>query len=241
MRVILDFFMVYNHQLNMLIDLYFVMTEPATTSNTPSKPTRRTQERTEIARANLMNAATPMFAEQGFDAVSVRDIEIAANVKRGMLAYHFGDKDSLWKAVADACFELLNTELSQRFAIYKDLSAKEGLALIIRFHVRFYDRHPELSRLMSQEARQDSWRIRYLVDKHLKPSVATLKGYVTETLPLTEQEFVHWYYIMVCGGATIFSFAPECKLLFGIDPHEENVVNAHAEIMVSMLLGFSNK
>ncbi len=213
------------------------MTDSTAPTKAPTKRTRRTQERTEIARANLMQAATPMFAEQGFDAVSVRDIEIAADVKRGMLAYHFGDKESLWKAVADACFELLNTELGQRFELFKDLSPRERLALVIRFHVRFYDKHPELSRLMSQEARQDSWRIRYLVEKHLKPSLVTLKENVNETLKLSEREFMHWYYIMPSGSATMFSFAPECQLLFDVDPHEESVVEAHAEMMVTMLLG----
>jgi hypothetical protein len=42
---------------------------------------------------------------------------------------------------------------------------------------------------------------------------------------------------MVSGSATIFSFAPECKLLFGEDPRQESTVETHAEMMVSMLLG----
>jgi len=202
-----------------------------------TKPTRRTQERTEIARANLINAATPMFAEQGFDGISVRNIELAANVKRGMLAYHFGDKENLWKTVADTCFERLSTELNHRFELFKDLSERERLALMIRFHVRFYAQHPELSRLMSQEARQDGWRIEYLVDKHLKPGVDALKKHVVATLDLNDREFAHWYYIMVSASATMFSFAPECERLFGFDPHEESVVDTHAEMMVNTLLG----
>jgi len=213
------------------------MTSSPTAAAPPTKRARRTQERTEVARSNLIQAATPLFAEQGFDAISVREIEITADVKRGMLAYHFGDKESLWKEVANTCFEKLNTELNHRFELFKDVSSRERLALIIRFHVRFYDQHPELSRLMSQEARQDSWRIRYLVEHHLKPNVQALKDNVTETLTLSEREFVHWYYIMVSGSATIFSFAPECQLLFGVDPHEEGVVEAHAKMMVAMLLG----
>ena len=214
------------------------MTEPtALPASTPAKRTRRTQERTEIARASLVNAATPLFAEQGFDAVSVRDIEIAAQVRRGMLAYHFGDKESLWKTVADVNFEHLTTEIGHRFEILKDLSERERLAVIIRFHVRYYAKHPELSRLMSQEARQDTWRIHYLVEKHLRPSILRLKDHVTGTLQLSGNEFAHWYYIMVSASATIFSFAPECELLFGFDPHAESVVDAHAQMMVTMLLG----
>ncbi|MFQ3223140.1 MAG: AcrR family transcriptional regulator, partial [Porticoccaceae bacterium] len=74
------------------------------------KRIRRVQERTEVARASLIRAGVPLFAEKGFDAVSVRDIEIAAEVKRGMMAYHFGDKETFWKAVADFTFEQIDAQ-----------------------------------------------------------------------------------------------------------------------------------
>jgi AcrR family transcriptional regulator len=201
------------------------------------KRSRRTQERTEITRAKLIEAATAMFSEQGYGGVSVRDIENAAEVQRGLLVYHFGDKEGLWKAVADATFELLREEYDERLTILKDLSERERLAFVIRFHVRFYARHPELSRLMSQEAIQDSWRIRYLVDEHIKPSSHALRKAVMHSLDIDEAAFVHWYYIMVSASATIFSFAPECKLLFDVDSREESMVEDHADMLVSMLLG----
>ena len=210
---------------------------PAAEGKTPRKRQRRIQERTEIARANLINAATPMFAERGFEAVSVRDIEDAAGLKRGLLAYHFGSKETLWKATADAMFFELFTNIGQRLAILKDLSKRDSVALLIRFHVRYYAEHPELSRLMSQEGRQNSWRIQYLVEKHIAPSIESIKGNIVEGLDLTERQFAHWYYIMVSASATIFSFSPECEILFGFSPCEESVVEQHAEMLVSMLLG----
>jgi AcrR family transcriptional regulator len=118
--------------------------------STPAKRTRRTQQRTQAARNNLMAATTPMFAEQGFDAKSVRDIETAAKVQRGMLAYHFVSKDELWKAVADSMFKALLAALEQRLVITKDLSKREGVVFLVRFHVRYYAEHPELSLLMSR-------------------------------------------------------------------------------------------
>ena len=198
---------------------------------------RRIQERTEIARANIIAAAIPMFAEQGFDAISVRDIEIAAEVKRGMLSYHFESKESLWKVVADEMFTNLVRELDLRLVILKDLPKRESVALLIRFHVRYYAEHPELSRFMSQEARQDTWRIEYLATKHKHPSLTLLAKHITVSLDLSEREFAHWYYIMVSACATIFSFEPECKLLFGFSSYDEGVVEQHAEMMVNMLLG----
>lgn len=205
-------------------------------NGTPTVRKRRTQKRAEIARSNIIQAAIPMFAEQGFDAISVSNIETAANVKRGILAYHFGSKEELWKTVADTMFEKLIDKLEQRLELLKELSEREGIAFLIRFHVHYYAEHPELSRLMSQEARQKSWRIQYLVDKHKLPGVMQMEKYITAGLGLTKVEYAHWYYIMVSASATIFSFEHECELLFGFNPREAEAVTKHAEMLVSRLL-----
>ena len=203
-----------------------------------AKPrSRRTQARTELARASMISAATPMFAENGFTATSVREIEVAADVKRGMLVYHFGDKDTFWKAVADSVFDRIASQRKLRVSVLKDMSRREGVAMIIRFHVRIFAQYPELSRLMAQEARQKSWRIEYLVTQHIKPGSIDLEKYVSKALNLTSRQFAHWYYIMVSGCATIFSFEPECALLFGFDSRQDKVVEAHANMLVGMLLG----
>jgi len=201
---------------------------------------RRVQERTEIARASLISAGVPLFAEKGFDAVSVRDIEVAAAVKRGMMVYHFGDKETFWKAVADFTFEQIDAQRDLRLDMMKDISDREGLALMIRFYVRFYAEHPELSRLMAQEARQESWRIDYLVVTHIRPGSIVLEQHVRAILNLSAREFAHWYYIMLSASATIFSFEPECKRLFGFNPRNEDVIETHADMIVHMLLGRSS-
>jgi TetR/AcrR family transcriptional regulator len=200
------------------------------------KVRRRVQERTEIARSKLIEAATPMFAEQGFDAISVRDIENAAGVKRGGLSYHFGTKDELWREATNALFNPLIIALGQRLEILRDLSSRERVALLIRFHVRYYAENPLLSRLMSQEARQNTWRIAYLSQHYVGPSVAEVKKHIANELELTEREFAHWYYIMVSASATIFSFESECEELFGFNPRTEEAIERHANMLVAMLL-----
>ena len=200
------------------------------------KGVRRVQERTEVARSKLINAGVPLFAEKGFGAVSIRDIEIASGVKRGMLIYHFDNKKNFWKAVADFTFQQIEYQRDLRLDIMRDISDREGLALMIRFFVRSYAQHPEVSRLMAQEARQDSWRIDYLVETHIRPGTIALEKHVRKILNLSSREFAHWYYIMLSASATIFSFQPECKRLFGFDPRNEEVIEAHADMIVRMLL-----
>ena len=121
----------------------------------------------------------------------------------------------------------------------KDISDREGLALMIRFYVRFYAQHPELSRLMAQEARQESWRLDYLVVTHIRPGSMKLEQHVRKILNLSAREFAHWYYILLSASATIFSFEPECKRLFGFNPRNEDVIETHADMIINMLLGQS--
>jgi AcrR family transcriptional regulator len=205
-------------------------------SKAPARRSRRIQERAETTRARLIDAGKLLFSERGFDAVSVRDLETEAGVKRNVLAYHFEDKETLWKASADAIFELMRTEFDQRLNIMKEVSPRDTLAYIVRFYVYFNARHPELSRLMSQEATRQSWRIRYLIDKHIRPSTLQMEKLVHDTRGLDRRAFIHWYYIMISSTSTIFSFAAECEDLFGVDPCEESMVEGHADMLVSMLL-----
>ncbi len=208
----------------------------AAVANKSSPRMRRTQDRAEATRARLIEAGKRLFSERGFDAVSVRDLEEEAGVKRNILAYHFDDKETLWKASADAIFSVMRSEFDQRLAIMREVAERDALAFIVRFYVYFNAQHPELSRLMSQEATRHSWRIEYLIENHIRRSTLDIEKHVQATKGLDRQQFIHWYYIMISSTSTIFSFAPECEAIFGVDPCEESVVEAHAEMVVKLLL-----
>ncbi|MDG4800925.1 TetR/AcrR family transcriptional regulator [Micromonospora sp. WMMD980] len=63
----------------------------------PGRPRRDDQRPT---RDLVLAAATTLFAERGFDAVSVRDVAAAAGVDVATVAHHTGAKAQLY----DACF-----------------------------------------------------------------------------------------------------------------------------------------
>ena len=62
-----------------------------------SKP----DSRSAAGKDRLLLVAMKLFAEQGFDSVTVRDISSAANVSVGLINHHFRSKDGLRKAVDD--------------------------------------------------------------------------------------------------------------------------------------------
>ncbi|MEM9085052.1 MAG: TetR family transcriptional regulator [Pseudomonadota bacterium] len=197
---------------------------------------RRTQERTELTRQKLLSAAVSEFSSRGFDGVTSRDIEIAADVQRGLLKYHFGDKDSMWRAAADELFHLRIDEINQQKQLAQDLSDREQLALRIRAFVRFSAEHPELNRMMVQEGKRHSWRTDYIIENYISKTAAGLKDLTQANLPIDDEIFVHWYYFYIGAGAFAFSVSPEAKRLFGTDVSSKAFIDRHAELLVEFLM-----
>src|ERR1700678_95167 len=61
-------------------------------------------------RAPLLQAATPLFAERGYEATSIDAVLQESGVSRGSLYHHFKGKDALFEAVLEA----LETDVGRR-------------------------------------------------------------------------------------------------------------------------------
>ena len=59
----------------------------------------RQAARSEATRAKLIEVGTELFSERGFAAVGTEEIVDRAQVTRGALYHHFGDKRDLFRAV----------------------------------------------------------------------------------------------------------------------------------------------
>ncbi len=81
-------------------------------------------EQPTASQERLLDAAAALFAERGFEAVSLRDITTAAGANVAAVNYHFGSKDKLIDAVMgrytlpinQARIELLDVLLSRESA-----------------------------------------------------------------------------------------------------------------------------
>lgn len=84
--------------------------------------TRQTQaERRAQTRTALLEAAAGLFAEQGFDAVSVDAVADAAGRTSGAVYDHFGSKHGLLMAVLDEWAHALVTVLTAEFELASSL------------------------------------------------------------------------------------------------------------------------
>jgi AcrR family transcriptional regulator len=82
------------------------MTEPSPTSMSK----RAAQGR--ATREQLIEVATRLFAERGYEDTSIEAVLAAAGVSRGALYHHFAGKDALFEAVVESVDHRISTELT---------------------------------------------------------------------------------------------------------------------------------
>ena len=209
----------------------------------PGKPKRKEQSRTRLAKAKMISVATPMFAEKGYGATSISEIEIKANVKRGMLVYHFKTKRNLWMEVADHVFAPVSKRWEEKAqeSLTKHKSPKEKVEILIRDYVRTAAEFPEIGHFYRKVSCERSWRLEYLVTNYLQPEKDYLEQINAETLWQDPIDLMHWYYILYSSCTAIFSSAPECKIQFGTNSLDKEIAEYHADILVDLLLSKSRK
>jgi AcrR family transcriptional regulator len=81
-------------------------------------------------REQLIEVATGLFAERGYEETSIEAVLAAAGVSRGALYHHFGGKDALFEAVLAAVENGVTARLTAEIAGAPDaVSAVESAAL----------------------------------------------------------------------------------------------------------------
>ena len=199
---------------------------------------RRQQQRARETRGVLLQTAIDAFSTRGFESISVRQLEEIAGVKRGLVAYHFGDKEQLWRASVEQLFTALMEEFMGRVSTLVDVAPAEAARAMVRAFVRYSAAYPAVNRLMMQECTSDSWRVDCIVDEHIRPMLESLYEVLPEASALLwGDRDPHRYYLFIGAGAFVFSAEQECRRLFATDPRRDTFVERHADMVADLLIG----
>lgn len=192
-------------------------------------------------RARILQSALQAFAAQGFDGTTTRQIADRAGVNLGLLQYHFGGKDRLWRAAVDLAFSRLKAGLEEVLADESVVDDVERVRRLIRDHVRFVARHPEFVRIMHDVGKQPGPRMEWLVDTHVAPlyvGIAALLDRVRHRLRLPQDiPPIHFHYMLAGAVGLIFHQSEECLRLSGVDAFDPASVETHARLVEHLLIG----
>jgi TetR/AcrR family transcriptional regulator len=108
-----------------------------------------TEPQAKSRKEEILNVATALFAERGYDGTSMNDVAERVGMRKASLFYHFATKDTLYEAVLNRLFDVLGTPLDAvysaegSFAARVETVAETATALLCQY--------PFASRLMLRE------------------------------------------------------------------------------------------
>jgi TetR/AcrR family transcriptional regulator len=189
------------------------------------------------SRERILGAALTAFSSLGFEGASTRQIARDAQVAHQLITHYFANKQVLWEAVVASVFEPFVSAIRTRLDGLEGVEPRTVAKLVMKEFVVSSALRPEVNRILLQESKAGGDRMRWLVDTY----GTQFRDLMTQMLaPLGVHEgdpmLASVYYALVGAGATVFSAAQECRLLFDIDPFEQGFVESHAERVAGMVL-----
>ncbi len=119
------------------------------------------------SRRAILDAAETLFAERGFEAVSLQEIGDAAGLSRGTPSYFFGTKQDLYVAVLERVFADREEATKRAFAPVRAWceavpagSLREPLSRAIDSYMSFLLARPAFVRLIIREELRDGEGLR---------------------------------------------------------------------------------
>lgn len=167
----------------------------------------------------ILDAAEALFAQHGFDGVTLRQITKKAGVDLALANYHFGPKRDLFNAVLERRAEFLNE--ARHTALDECLRAAHGnptVEAIIDAYLR------PLGEI--QSSADDGWRhylalIAYVNNSHeygkkfmtqfFNPLVRRFIDALRQALPHADEQAIYWSYHYLSGALTL-TFADTGRL-----------------------------
>lgn len=164
----------------------------------------------EQTREKILIVAERLFAEAGYDGVSMRQVGGAADIPFALVTYHFQTKLGLYKAVFRRRSDLISTrrlDHLERVMLGPDLV--ENVTAIARALVeplmllREMEGGSEFLRLMSRETNDPKESERGIVAEYFDPVAQAAVELLRKTAPDVPLERVFWSYHFSTGALLV--------------------------------------
>lgn len=197
-----------------------------------SPPKRSEQKRSRETKCKILNAALKEFASAGFEGVSTRAIASTAGVNHTLITHHFGTKEDLWKAAAEAIFDTYTEQSEKYLESLGDLDQPQVVRELLKHYINFSADFPDFHRFMIQANRGDSELLNWFTDKYIKQysdSELDLLKQAQKLGLMPKGDSLHVRYLFIGAVTSIFTFAPQFKRLSGKDPFSKDIVEQHID------------
>jgi len=195
---------------------------------------RKEQQRAINTRVLILKAALSEFAQEGFEAASIRNIAERSGLQHPLITYYFRTKVCLWRAVAQYVFAEIRALWDQRAPAESDLAPIERVRAQYQTFLRFTLEYPDFHHFVLRENKPGNPRLAWLGKRYLKP---TLDRFLPELraaqkagqLPMTDPVLLH--YMLLGTISVLSSLADEMRLVADIRAHDPGIVNEYWQLI----------
>lgn len=121
-------------------------------------------ERRELSREMILGAATKLFAERGFDGVTLDEVALASTAKRSLIIYYFRSKDELWRVCAEDVARKFNTLVRTKLEAQKGRAEFQRVRNSLECWLDAFLEEPDLSKFLVREGGVSGPRLQWLVE-----------------------------------------------------------------------------
>jgi TetR/AcrR family transcriptional regulator len=181
----------------------------------------------------LVQVAIQAFASHGYDGVSLRDVERRAQLNRGLVAYHFGSKEQLWKICVDWLMDRFHAEMTSYRDVLWMVSPAERERLLLKIYTRFVAKNPEFFRILVAEGSSCSPRSELLATR-LRATLDFFDEVADRKDDFRRPEDAAMsYYLFVGAASVLFAVPAQCKYLFGVEP-DDSLLERFSDLVVDI-------
>jgi TetR/AcrR family transcriptional regulator len=164
-------------------------------------------------RAQILDAATRLFAARGYDGASLARIAAAVGVRKASLLYHFPSKDALHRAVLDRVLARWNDALPR---VLEAVAGEDPFDALLHEVLKFFAADPNRARLVLREALDRPDAMRAQLRAQVAPWIEVIAGIIRRGQSAgdlradvdPEAWLLQIVYLVVAGVATAETLAP---------------------------------
>jgi AcrR family transcriptional regulator len=124
----------------------------------------------------ILAEATRLFAQNGFDATSLKQIAEAVGIRKQSLLYHYPSKDVLRGAVLETMLSHWKDVLPQLLAAAT--SGEDQFDSVMRAVLGFFVEDPDRARLIVREVLDRPAEVKSMLGTHVRPWIDVVCNYI---------------------------------------------------------------
>ncbi|HNE29321.1 MAG TPA: TetR/AcrR family transcriptional regulator [Saprospiraceae bacterium] len=130
-------------------------------------------------RQHLLDVAEKLFAKNGYEAVSIRQLASESGMNVAMVSYYFGSKEKLFEALLE--HKLPKTRAQLESLAKTDLSPWEKLSQTVELYVNKFFEGRDFHRIVTREMslRQRPEHVKLII-YHMGRNMEVVRGFIVE-------------------------------------------------------------